>query len=154
MLFKNLKAIINEADAAPTDAAAPADGAAPAIPASPLKRQPAKTIKVSQENSDGVGHETYKLSVGFDEDLLAQLKTTFGLNSIASFGVVNKMYNVTFKPGNPDVNEESVKNTVMMALAVELNGKIDNVDLQISKITDIKYQMAFLSKLDSAPTTA
>lgn len=76
MLFKNLKAIMVEADAPPADAAAEA----PAEGTTPVKEEPKKpsaSQKVSKEASDGVGNESYTVSNAIVDAVNTSLRSMF-----------------------------------------------------------------------------
>ena len=138
MLFKNLKAIINEADEAP----APADAVAPATPAAPVKRQPAKTIKVSQENSDGVGKEAYNISNELAQALSTTLKQMYNImkvdtndNTITIIADPKKMVDadgvasITSKLTGKPVDNASLISTIQQLVTGTLGLEIDKFNL-------------------------
>ncbi len=109
MLFKNLKAIINEADEAP----APADAVAPTGGAVPPKKS--KSDKVADSHADGIGGEIYNIITELAPKIESQLKIAFS-KDIESFSVGNNIITVKLKTNNT-ADSQGIVNTINMVFA-------------------------------------
>ncbi len=120
MLFKNLKAIINEADE--TTAPTPAEGAAPTDGTVPTNQTPikkSKADKVADSHADGIGGEIYTIITELSSKIETQLKLAFA-KDIESFDVGNNIITVKLKPNNT-ADANGIINVINMVFAPNID---------------------------------